>query len=80
MKKNIALYRYGLYLNLELLNGFISEYPKYSKQKLDIVKSGIRFKKTEYNPYELIGEMMRWMNVKQWIILHEMQLSSNSKR
>jgi hypothetical protein len=47
MKKNIALYHYGLYLNLELLNGFISEYPKYSKQKLDIVKSGIRFKKTE---------------------------------
>lgn len=80
MKNHIALYHYGLYLDLELLNWFKSEYQKYSKQRLDIGKSCIRFKKIDEIPYGLIGEMMRWISVEQWIILYEKQLRSSLKR
>jgi len=73
-KNSINFYHMGIYSNPELLDWFLAEYPKHSKQKLDMGKSCIRFKKLEEIPYELIGELMTKMSVQQWIDLYESQL------
>lgn len=70
-KNFIAFYHMGIYANPELLNWFTSEYPKYSKKKLDMGKSCIRFKKPEDIPFELIGELMTKMSVQDWIETYE---------
>lgn len=70
-KNSINFYHMGIYANPELLDWFLAEYPKHSKQKLDMGKSCIRFKKLEEIPYELIGELMTKMSVQQWIDLYE---------
>ncbi len=44
-KNFIAVYHMGVYAKKELLDWFVSEYPKYCKRKLDMGKSCIRFKK-----------------------------------
>lgn len=75
-KNFVALYHMGIYANDELLNWFINEYPKYSKRKLDMGKSCIRFKKTEEIPFELIGELISKMTAERWIEIYE----SNIKR
>ncbi|MCZ2083168.1 MAG: DUF1801 domain-containing protein, partial [Flavobacteriales bacterium] len=56
-KNFIALYHMGIYGSPELLNWFVAEYPKYSKRKLDMGKSCIRFKKVEDIPFQLIAEL-----------------------
>lgn len=73
-KNSINFYHMGIYSNPELLEWFVSEYPKHSKQKLDMGKSCVRFKKIDQIPFELIGELMQKMTVKQWIDLYESQL------
>lgn len=73
-KNSINFYHMGIYSNPELLEWFVSEYPKHSKQKLDMGKSCVRFKKFDQIPFELIGELMQKMTVKQWIYLYESQL------
>lgn len=73
-KNSINFYHMGIYANPELLDWFVAEFPKHSKQKLDMGKSCIRFKKLEEIPYELIGELMTKMSVQQWIDLYESQL------
>ena len=73
-KNSINFYHMGIYSNPELLDWFVAEYPKHSKQKLDMGKSCIRFKKLEEIPYELIGELMTKMSVQQWIDMYESQL------
>lgn len=70
-KNSINFYHMGIYANPELLDWFVAEFPMHSKQKLDIGKSCIRFKKLEEIPYELIGELMTKMSVQQWIDLYE---------
>ena len=70
-KNFIGLYHMGIYANLELLEWFISEYPKHCKHKLDMGKSCIRLKKMDEIPYELIGELMQRMTVDEWIDLYE---------
>lgn len=70
-KNSINFYHMGIYSNPELLDWFVAEFPIHSKQKLDIGKSCIRFKKLEEIPYELIGELMTKMSVQQWIDLYE---------
>lgn len=72
-KNFIALYHMGIYANPELLNWFVSEYPKHSKQKLDMGKSCIRFKKMDQIPYELIAELMQKISVQDWISTYEKQ-------
>ena len=44
-KNFIALYHTGIYVNPNLLEWFVAEYPKHSKQKLDMGRGSIRFKK-----------------------------------
>ena len=61
----------GIYADKDLLDWFVSEYPKYCKRKLDMGKSCIRFKKPEEIPFELIGQLMRKMSVNDWIQLYE---------
>lgn len=73
-KNSINFYHMGIYSDPELLNWFVSEYPKHSKQKLDMGKSCIRFKKPEDIPYQLIGELMRKMSVQDWIDMYESKL------
>jgi uncharacterized protein YdhG (YjbR/CyaY superfamily) len=71
-KNYIALYHMGIYADKNLLDWFLTEYPKYSKRKLDMGKSCIRFKKPEEIPFNLIGELMTKMTAEQWIKLYEM--------
>lgn len=70
-KNSINFYHMGIYANLELYDWFVSEYPKHSKQKLDIGKSCFRTKKPENIPFELIGELVRKVTVQDWITLYE---------
>ena len=70
-KGSINFYHMGIYADPELLNWFVAEYPNHSKQKLDMGKSCIRFKKMDDIPYKLIGQLMKKMSAKQWIDLYE---------
>ena len=73
-KNFIALYHMGLYANPELLSWFQKEYARQSPSKLDMGKSCIRFKKPEHIPYELIGELVQKITVKDWIGMYEANL------
>jgi hypothetical protein len=73
-KNSINFYHMGLYSDPKLLDWFVSEYPRHSKQKLDMGKSCVRFKKPEDIPYQLIGELMRKMSAKEWITIYENNL------
>ena len=70
-KKFIALYHMGIYSDKDLLNWFVSEYPKHVKTKLDMGKSCIRFKNTNNIPYKLIGELVSKISAEQWIKKYE---------
>lgn len=73
-KSSINFYHMGIYSKPALLDWFVSEYPKHSKQKLDMGKSCIRFKKLEEIPYKLIGQLMQKMSAQEWIELYEANL------
>jgi hypothetical protein len=66
-KNFIALYHMGIYANPQLLAWFTAEHTKRVKGKLDIGKSCIRYKKAENIPFDLIGELMQKITVKEWI-------------
>jgi hypothetical protein len=61
----------GMYAKKEILDWFVSEYPKHCKRKLDMGKSCIRFKKMDEIPYELIGELTKKMSTQEWINVYE---------
>lgn len=73
-KNFIAIYHMGIYMEPELLNWFVSEFPKYSKRKLDMGKSCIRFKKSEDIPFQLIGELMKKITPADYIALYEQNI------
>lgn len=70
-KNFIAFYHMGIYANPKLLEWFVAEYPKHSKQKLDMGKSCVRFKKLDQIPYDLIAELMKKITVDEWIKTYE---------
>lgn len=70
-KNFMALYHMGIYASPELLNWFVTEYPKHCKSKLDMGKSCIRFKKPADIPYELIAQLVRKMSVEDWVAMYE---------
>ena len=70
-KNFIAFYHMGIYGNPELMNWFVSEFPNYSKAKLDMGKSCVRFKKMNEIPFELIGELVKKMTVADWVNQYE---------
>ena len=73
-KNSINFYHMGIYSDTKLLEWFVTEYPKHTKQKLDMGKSCIRFKKLDDIPYKLIGELMKKMSVKEWVAVYETNL------
>lgn len=73
-KNFIAFYHMGLYGDKQLYDWFVSEYPKYSKTKLDMGKSCVRFKKPDAIPYELIAQLVAKITPQQWISLYEKNL------
>ena len=73
-KNFIALYHSGVYSSPELMDWFVSEYPKYVKTKLDMGKSCIRFKKMETIPYTLIGQLVSKLTVADWVKLYQKSL------
>ncbi|WP_316765350.1 DUF1801 domain-containing protein [Pedobacter frigiditerrae] len=73
-KNSINFYHMGIYSEPKLFDWFVSEYPKHSKQKLDMGKSCVRFKKFDEIPYRLIGELMTKMSAQEWIDLYESKL------
>ncbi len=70
-KNSINIYHSGIYADKNLYEWFVSEYQKYSKRKLDMGKSCIRFKKNDEIPFDLIGELCKKMTVEEWINLYE---------
>ncbi len=70
-KNSINIYHMGIYADEKLLNWFVSEFPKYSKKKLDMGKSCMRFKKAEDIPFQLIGELASKITPEQWIEMYE---------
>jgi len=78
-KDSINFYHMGIYLDPILLKWFVTEYPKHSKQKLDMGKSCVRFKKLDAIPYKLIGELMKKMSAKEWIEKYEAALRSKPR-
>lgn len=73
-KQSINFYHMGLYADAELLNWFATGYPNHSMRKLDMGKSCVRFKKFDEIPYQLIGELMKKISVKEWINIYETQM------
>jgi uncharacterized protein YdhG (YjbR/CyaY superfamily) len=73
-KNFISLYHMGIYAKPELLNWFVSEYPKHSAQKLDMGKSCIRFKRMDRIPFDLIAALVQKMSVQEWIDCYESQI------
>ena len=78
-KDSINFYHMGIYADPKLLNWFVEEYPKHSKQKLDMGKSCVRFKKLDEIPYKLIGELMKKMSAKDWIAKYESMYKPKTK-
>lgn len=70
-KNSINFYHMGVYAKPDLLDWFVAEYPKHSKQKLDMGKSCVRFKKIEGIPYDLIAQLMQKMTVEDWVEIYE---------
>lgn len=70
-KNSINFYHMGIYADPELYKWFVAEYPRHSKQKLDIGKSCVRFKKIDDIPYKLVAELMKKITVKKWIEMYE---------
>lgn len=70
-KHFVAVYHMGMYAHRQLMDWFLSEYPKHCKTKLDMGKSCIRFKKLDQIPYELIGELAGKMTAEEWIQIYE---------
>ncbi len=70
-KDSINFYHMGIYADPQLLQWFVTEYPKHSKQKLEMGKSCIRFRKFDEIPYKLIGELMKKISVGEWIERYE---------
>lgn len=73
-KNSVNLYHMGIYAKKELLDWFVSEYPKHCNRKLDMGKSCIRFKKMDEIPFELIGELTKKMSSEEWIDIYESAL------
>lgn len=73
-KNFIALYHMGLFASVDLLQWFTESYGEFSKTKLDMGKSCIRFKKPEAIPFDLIGMLMQKLTVEDWIAIYESQI------
>ncbi|QDH80164.1 DUF1801 domain-containing protein [Echinicola soli] len=76
-KNFIALYHCGIYADDQIMRWFIEEFPKHSNYKLDMGKSCIRFKKPDFIPFELIGELVKKISVQDFIDLYEGRIKNS---
>jgi hypothetical protein len=79
-KNFIAVYHMGIYAMPQLLSWFTEAYGQQSKQKLDMGKSCIRFKKPEHIPLELIAELMQKVSAEEWISTYESLYKPGKKK
>ncbi|CAN5196595.1 DUF1801 domain-containing protein [soil metagenome] len=79
-KNHIALYSMCLYGNVKQLDWFRAEWPKYSKKKLNMGKSCIRFTKLEDIPLALIGKLASQVTPQQWIDIYEKDFKASRKK
>lgn len=70
-KNFVAIYHMGMYAQPDLMDWFITAFPKYSSAKLDMGKSCIRFKKMDQIPFELLAELATKMTPQHWVELYE---------
>ena len=77
-KNYIVLHHMGVYASKELQDWFVAEYEKVPS-KLDMGKGCIRFKKWEKIPFEVIGELVKKVNVHQWIEIMEGNIETSAK-
>jgi len=70
-RSHIAIYHMGLYADPALMAWFVGEYPKYSRLKLNMGKSCIRFKNPRRVPFELIGQLCSKMTPDRWVSIYE---------
>ncbi|MBU0560583.1 MAG: DUF1801 domain-containing protein [Bacteroidetes bacterium] len=73
-KNFIAVYHMGIYADEKLLAWFTKKYAKESKNKLDMDKSCIRFKKIDDIPYKLIGALASKISPQKWIKIYESKI------
>jgi Domain of unknown function (DU1801) len=79
-KNSINFYHMGIYAEPELLNWFVSEFPKHSTRKLDMGKSCMRFKHAQDILFELIGELVSKISPEKWILMYETLYNPSTKR
>lgn len=70
-KNYISMYHMGIYANKNIYDWFCEEFTKVSKTKLDIGKGCIRFKKLDQIPFELLGELVSKISLRQYIAYYE---------
>jgi len=70
-KTYIAMYHNGMYTYKPLHDWFVSSYPSFTKVRLDMGKSCVRFRKADQIPYDLVAQLVQKMEMKQWINLYE---------
>ncbi|SDO17574.1 DUF1801 domain-containing protein [Alkalicoccus daliensis] len=70
-KNHIAVYHMGIYADQELLQWFQGEYSRHMSTKLNMGKSCIRFTNPDKIPYELLGDLVSRVTVKEWIKMYE---------
>jgi hypothetical protein len=75
-KNHIGFYHMGIYSDPKLLEWFTTEFPKHVPGKLDMGKSCLRFKNPEKIPFDLLGELVSKISVKDWIQRYESALKS----
>lgn len=78
-KNSINIYYMGLYANPKLYKWFTEAHAKASTKKIDIGKSCTRYKNATDIPFELIGELVSKISVKEWIELYESAFRKNKK-
>ena len=66
-KNFVALYHFGMYVDQDLMQWFVGEYPKHVNTKLDMGKSCVRFKKMDQIPFELIGQLAAKRTIDDWV-------------
>ncbi len=79
-KNFVALYHMGIYAIPNVMDWFVTEYPKHCGTKLDMGKSCIRFKKLDDIPYKLIAELTSKISVDDWIQVYDDSYKNRHKK
>jgi uncharacterized protein YdhG (YjbR/CyaY superfamily) len=77
-KNYMVMHHLGLYANQDLLDWFTAEYASRVKNKLDMGKGCIRFKKPDQIPFDLIGDLAAKVSPQQYIEFYEKAFRSRS--